>query len=154
MRRQQAVGSVMLSIIVLMCIGVVSNCFGLGKREIEIVPGLRLTYYYVEKTARLTWDRFGVIADGTFDLVICDYGICVYSSSGKDKSLYLDLHKKSVVEWDNKIGTDLWDKIGVMYSIDTQSAIGLYCEDSRVEFEQMLDGLRERLRQADSTASK
>ena len=155
MRKRQVAGLIMLGLTVLMCIGMLSNCFGLGKRETEIVPGLKWTYYYVDETSRLTWDGFGVVAEGTFDLDICDYGLYVRWRSGKDSPLYLDLREKRVVEWACvKPGTNLWERVGVVFSTDVQSATGVYCESSRVEFEQALDGLRERLRKQDDETSR
>ena len=116
------------------------------KRELEILPGLKWEYY-TDNYARLTWDKVGVVATGRFDLVFSDYGLCVFSSNEKD-SCYLDLREQRIKNISDA-GTNLWDKVGVVFGIDASTAMGVRSEADKESFGQALMSLKKRLRYDD-----
>lgn len=93
--------------------------------------------------SRLIDDELGVIAEGSLDLTICDYGLCVYQT-GRTKPVYVDLIEHRVVAL-CEAGTNLWDKSGVVFSIDAPSAAGVYSKYGRVEFERAISNLVKRV---------
>ena len=134
-----------LAITIVTGIGVFTDCFEFCKREIEIIPGLRWRYYS-ERHSCLIWDKFGMIADGRLELMFCDYGLYVHSR-GDGNSLYLDLLQQRVVKG-NKVGANLKNHVGVLFSTDAQAAIGIYSDYGKVLFERALNDLRVRMETA------
>lgn len=131
-------GKILMTAIFLL--GIVLGCC---KKEVEVMPGLRWEYYS-DRYSRLIWDEFGVIAEGRFDFIFCDYGLCV-SRPGRDDSQYLDLIRGRVVKL-SEAGTNLWGVVGVVFSIDAPTAMGVYDGSGTRSFEQASSNLNERLR--------
>ena len=91
------------------------------KKDVEIFPGLRWEYYS-DNYSRLISDEFGVIAKGKFQLLFCDYGLYV-CASGTEASRYIDMYEQRIEEI-SRAGTNLWSKVGTIFSTDAQTAMG------------------------------
>ena len=128
-----------------------ANFSALRRKEILIVPGLKWKYYS-ERRSCLSWDGFGTIAEGRIDLLFCDFGLCVYSPNSAE-TLYLDLVGHKILKM-NEVGTNLWDNIGVVFSIDAQTAMGINDCSGKILFEQALCKLNERIRKATNDAAQ
>ena len=142
MKMQYNVRVVAIGIILMLGFLLLTICCGCCKREVEIVPGLKWKYYS-DQYSCLIWDEFGVIAEGRFQLIFCDQGLCVTSSNGRDPC-YLDLRRKHVLKL-NEAGTNLWCVAGEIFSIDAQTAMGVYCNSGIRLFEQAKSNLNARL---------
>ena len=121
------------------------------KKDVEIFPGLRWEYYS-DNYSRLISDKFGVIAKGKFQLLFCDYGLYVCASE-TEASRYIDMYEQRIEEI-SKAGTNLWSKVGTIFSTDAQTAMGVYDVNGMVLFRQELDSLKERIRQKDRPVTK
>ena len=96
--------------------------------------------------SKLVDEEIGVIAEGCFNLIVCDYGLCV-DLSGRKEPIYVDLMEHRVIAF-HEAGTNLWDKCGVVFSTDALSATGVYCKQGKSEFDQAISNLLKRVNDA------
>ena len=73
--------------------------------------------------------------------------------SAPAQSRYIDMYEQRIEEI-SKAGTNLWSKVGTIFSTDAQTAMGVYDVNGMVLFRQELNSLKERIRQKGRSVTK